>query len=295
MSLFQGQTVVRYSLFSGEVVRYAKDAAGHEHDEKGLFTGNDSGGSDSKDKDNPTKVKDSSKPANKPMYEVGEDIANSHYKNMHAMLMRMQKGEYDPKDVLEDVEQYHDKAINNNARNINQRYNRWKEHAAKEYGDAALKSKEWKAVTEAYRKTREKVAEEIDTMSDVVRAYAKYHTEHPGEKIKIGRDDKDILSNHTNKLVDAYYSGTQQIGDALQAFLDKHGVAKHSKTERAILYAEFGDVVRYSGAHGGRWVTIGGRKDESSDEKHKGGFAVLLSEDGTILRGGDAALCPPLS
>ena len=40
----------------------------------------------------------------------------------------------------------------------------------------------------------------------------------------------------------------------------------------------------------GKWITIGGSADPETGEKHKGGFAVLISSDGTIIKGGPKEL-----
>lgn len=217
------QTDTRPEPTGAPGLRENKDAAGHEHDEKGQFTGSGSGGDGGKSPDSGSggKSRPYYQPGEVPLFDRHHKVASQYAKNMGSLLAQMHQGNYHPEDVLSDVEQYHDHALTA----IRREHARFQQHIFErldeKYGlDATTSKGALDDIRKAVRQSFAKTAEKLDEMTDLVRGAAKAHKEESLTKRSLRAIAGDIASDSAEMA--SNMDGFNSIMDAVDAFKARH-------------------------------------------------------------------------
>jgi len=193
-----------------------KDAAGHEHDTgTGQFTSGGGGGGGSKDSGKKERPKASAK---QHLVDKAEVNASGAYRVMNGLLARMEKGEYDPADVKQDVETYHEQLMGANRAVYGNYYRGLEQQAREQYGDEALSSPEWQAVKGAVAGARDDMAEKLEGMTQVVR----YWAQSAAEGNRVPSHAREELPDLHQEAVKMGHEGFHDIADAVDAFKASH-------------------------------------------------------------------------
>jgi hypothetical protein len=152
------------------------------------------------------------------IYQAAVGVADKHYKNMRFLLANLAREQYNADDALADVETYQERALEANARAWDGRYGRFKNNASHYYPAEAFRSPEWQKVKEAFRASRDRMADHIEEMAAYVRAIAGA-TKATGKTRGYGDDIAGMGREHSNAITSSL-RGQEEIYAALNA-LDK--------------------------------------------------------------------------